>query len=491
MNWFLSTENKKKIEEWKYSVIDNSYLTKFIKPICNSIEKYIPFIISPNLISISGLTCLGFSYYLTYYYHQQYQILTELSVIALSISYMFIDEIDGIHARNTKNSSPLGELIDHICDSIGLIFMVLNITHIFDVSLNNQLFIMQFSSVIFQLIHFKAIITKTLKLSSEFSIGNKFISIGVSEIIVGYCFLILSKTIGLNLINSTLINNLLFFTEYKIFTNIIFFSSIIYYVEKVIRDNSVNNWLDDSSPYDYCYNSIWTLRKFYCLLFLKNIIFNEQINLISIISDGVVIANLTYETIISKMTERDLPDYLSFLVCVGYINDKGRIILCLYQILNGIYDISQYMNLNIIMPNINVYCCGVFDLCHMGHIQMFNKALWFGNRLHVGIHNDEVVQSYKRLPIINHKLRCDVVSEIKSVYKIYPNAPLLVDKKFIDDNNIHIVVCSDEYFEKEDDIWYDVPRQLGILKPISYHTEISTSGIIKKILHQELNSDDF
>ena len=48
--------------------------------------------------------------------------------------YCHLDAIDGIHARNTKTSSPLGELVDHICDTFGLIFIVLTFCNIYNIN---------------------------------------------------------------------------------------------------------------------------------------------------------------------------------------------------------------------------------------------------------------------------------------------------------------------------------------------------------------------
>jgi ethanolaminephosphotransferase len=42
-----------------------------------------------------------------------------------STHYRLLDALDGKHARNTKMSSPMGELFDHACDSVGTSFLVL------------------------------------------------------------------------------------------------------------------------------------------------------------------------------------------------------------------------------------------------------------------------------------------------------------------------------------------------------------------------------
>ena len=41
-----------------------------------------------------------------------------LASAVLIFSYMFLDNTDGKQARRTNTSSPLGELIDHDCDSL-------------------------------------------------------------------------------------------------------------------------------------------------------------------------------------------------------------------------------------------------------------------------------------------------------------------------------------------------------------------------------------
>ena len=51
---------------------------------------------------------------------------------------------------------------------------------------------------------------------------------------------------------------------------------------------------------------------------------------------------------------------------------------------------------------------------------------------------------------------------------------------FVEEHNIHIVLCSPEY-DKPEDKYYKVPRELGILKVCDRTEGISTSDIIKRI----------
>ena len=49
---------------------------------------------------------------------------------ALTYAYFTLDALDGKHARNTKNGSPLGELFDHGCDNVGAAFQVVTMLKI-------------------------------------------------------------------------------------------------------------------------------------------------------------------------------------------------------------------------------------------------------------------------------------------------------------------------------------------------------------------------
>lgn len=63
------------------------------------------------------------------------------------------------------------------------------------------------------------------------------------------------------------------------------------------------------------------------------------------------------------------------------------------------------MNLPLLTTNVNVYCDGVYDLCHIGHKNLFKSALKFGTRLYVGVVGDKDAMNYKRPPIMSMEER--------------------------------------------------------------------------------------
>ena len=124
-----------------------------------------------------------------------------------------------------------------------------------------------------------------------------------------------------------------------------------------------------------------------------------------------------------------------------------------------------------------VYVDGVFDLLHIGHLNFLKKAKELGDILLVGVVTDEDAKSYKRNPIIPYHERYQLVDNLKCVDKTIP-AVLRLTKKFIEDNKIDVVVHGDDNEQQE---FFKVPREMGIMKYIPYYGETSTTLIINKI----------
>ena len=62
------------------------------------------------------------------------------------------------------------------------------------------------------------------------------------------------------------------------------------------------------------------------------------------------------------------------------------------------------------------YTQGVFDMFHVGHLNLLNNAKQYCDYLIVGVNADELVRSYKnKTPVINEKDRQTIVSNIKAV----------------------------------------------------------------------------
>jgi cytidyltransferase-like protein len=126
----------------------------------------------------------------------------------------------------------------------------------------------------------------------------------------------------------------------------------------------------------------------------------------------------------------------------------------------------------------------VADMFHYGHSEYLRKIYELkkdGDKLYVGIHNDETVQSYKRLPVLTMDERIKVISSCKYIDRIIPDAPLCITKEYIDLYKIDQVFIPDNRTIEEIKIMVKIPYELGMVKQIPYTPEISTTDIIKKI----------
>ena len=128
-----------------------------------------------------------------------------------------------------------------------------------------------------------------------------------------------------------------------------------------------------------------------------------------------------------------------------------------------------------------VYVDMVADLFHYGHANFLKQARQFGDHLLVGIHSDKVVEGYKRSPIMTMQERVDTVSSCRYVDEVIPDAPLIIDQKWIDIHNIDLVVHGDDFSEDMTQLCYKIPIDLGIFRLVSYTPGVSTSEIIKRI----------
>ena len=79
--------------------------------------------------------------------------------------YQSLDAIDGKQARRTKSASPLGELVDHGCDSVSMVIMVLAITVAMELGHESAwMFFLPFmATFMFYCAHWQAYVTGTIR----------------------------------------------------------------------------------------------------------------------------------------------------------------------------------------------------------------------------------------------------------------------------------------------------------------------------------------
>jgi cytidyltransferase-like protein len=377
------------------------------------------------------------------------------------IGYVVSDGVDGIHARKTKQTSIIGEYLVHLVDLnvMGIVLTYsLKMFGLDDIFYNNLFLLL--ASIEFTITHFNSIFTK------------KIIFSGLSDV-----SLVTTLTYLVIFFNKKLPDFLL---KNQWIILILLLVPTLKNINKIIKVHKSNLSVEEKY-----FKNIYLL---YWLLRFVLTIFNQT----SMYWSWIIIDLLiTIETINLKIFQSQLLNQYMVLTLpfIHTILPTISNLIVLTYLGYFIHSISKQLNINLMFnsPSVylpRVYCCGVFDMCHLGHMKLFEKIsksfdypIW----LIIGVHSDSTVKSYKREPIINETLRVETVSLCKYVDEVLPEAELVVTKEFCLEHKIDCVIIGEEYKDNKDKIWYIGGMELGIHKYISRFDPISTTDIIKKV----------
>lgn len=471
VNFFLTRNEKQNLSKWVYRVEDRSFTTWVFNPLWNYLTGFVPNTVAPNLISLTGLVCISYAFNISYRYLDEYPKLVSFLTGLLIFIYMNLDAIDGKHARAIGNSSPLGELFDHSCDNIGVVFMIMTLCKIINITNPySQWYFVQLAQIIFLNSHISAFKNKQVEFGlltgpGEFLIT--FIFVCFTRIFTNYSWMYeLIDTLAQNIDIS--MNDL-----GKIIPATIYY---LMYCFVIIRILLIKN------HYSTRNGLLITLfvRSVPSMLVYFGLINSAEINTFTIISNGLILSIITGDLILAKMAKRELHPLIPIFIMCSLFDNFICVFLCGFYYIAILTEISFHLKLPLLTVQTNVFCNGVFDILHEGHMNLFHKASSYGTRLVVGVHNDEAVKQYKRVTNMQHESRCRTVEKQKHVDEVIPNTPLIITENFIKKHNIHIVICSSEY-DYPDDKYYKVPREMGILYVLPRTNKISTSNIIKKV----------
>jgi len=95
---------------------------------------------------------------------------------------------------------------------------------------------------------------------------------------------------------------------------------------------------------------------------------------------------------------------------------------------------------------------GTFDIFHVGHLNILQRAAELGEHLIVGISTDELNFSKKqRYPICPQKSRAEIVTALKCVSQIFFEESLELKRQYLIDHKADILVMGDDWAGKFDE----------------------------------------
>lgn len=94
---------------------------------------------------------------------------------------------------------------------------------------------------------------------------------------------------------------------------------------------------------------------------------------------------------------------------------------------------------------------GTFDLFHIGHKRILQRAARLGDELHVGVSSDQFNFRKKNVfPINSQEDRMEIVGAIKGVTAVFLEESMEAKREYIDRVGAHILVMGDDWKGKFD-----------------------------------------
>ena len=129
------------------------------------------------------------------------------------------------------------------------------------------------------------------------------------------------------------------------------------------------------------------------------------------------------------------------------------------------------------MAGPTVITFGTFDVLHVGHVRVLNRAAELGDRLVVGVSSDALNFAKKdRNPVFTQDERLEIVSNIKVVDAVFVEESLELKRQYVTEHSADVLVMGDDWAGKFDFL-SDICKVVYLPRTPS----VSTTAIIEHI----------
>ena len=120
---------------------------------------------------------------------------------------------------------------------------------------------------------------------------------------------------------------------------------------------------------------------------------------------------------------------------------------------------------------------GTFDVFHVGHLRILERAASFGSRLVVGVSTDQLnIDKKGRPPVYHQDERMEIIAALKCVDEVFFEESLELKGRYIVDKGADLLVMGDDWKGKFDEF-----SNLCEVKYLTRTPSMSTTEVIEKI----------
>ena len=128
-------------------------------------------------------------------------------------------------------------------------------------------------------------------------------------------------------------------------------------------------------------------------------------------------------------------------------------------------------------PRRTVITFGTFDVFHVGHLRVIERAAALGDRLVVGVSADELnLRKKGREPVFSQSERMAIVAALKPVDAVFIEESLELKRHYITEHGADVLVMGDDWAGKFDEF-----EDICEVVYLSRTPAISTTALIEKI----------
>ena len=129
------------------------------------------------------------------------------------------------------------------------------------------------------------------------------------------------------------------------------------------------------------------------------------------------------------------------------------------------------------MSERTVITFGTFDVFHVGHVRMLNRARELGDRLVVGVSADALNVSKKgRAPVFTQDERLEIVANVRAVDEVFVEESLELKRDYVLQHGASVLVMGDDWAGRFDEL-SDVCEVVYLPRTPS----VSTTALIEHI----------